>query len=145
MLAVKPFSSSFTNFRIIVVSLLIIATNATIEIYIYNSQNSNYLISYERLTVYLILATLGAATLFIILEHIKAWSSEMWRLIEPCLKGTRLMGHRVNKFEAEASSDSMRKSSFKASHSSFRGVYRDESEEMDAFYARMLKKEQLNK
>jgi hypothetical protein len=67
MLFVRPFVSKFTNFRIILVSLALIAANVAMEIYIYNSQNNNYLTFYEQLTIYLILATLAAATIFIIL------------------------------------------------------------------------------
>jgi hypothetical protein len=93
--------------------------------------HSSYLIFYEELTVYLIIAVLATALLFLLLEHLMSWSKEMWRLVKPCLKGTRLMGHRLAKAEIEYSSDTMRKSSgeFKASHSSsFRGeAFKSES------------------
>ena len=42
----------------------------------------------------------------------------MWSLIEPCLKGSRLMGHRAIKFSLSDTSSSMRKSdSFKGTKS----------------------------
>ena len=100
-LIVKPFTSKFTNFRIIVLSLGLIAANTSIGIYIHISQSNDYQIFYEELTAYIILGVLASATLFIILEHLLAWSREMWRLVEPCLKGTRLMGHRAARLSEE--------------------------------------------
>lgn len=130
MVIVRPFTSRFSNFRIIIVSLVLIAANISMLIYIYNSQANSYQISYERLTVYLVLAVIGSASLFIILQHIMAWSKQMWRLVQPCLKGTRLMGHRVARFDFDDPSESMRKSAFKISQTtSFRGeTYRNETE-----------------
>lgn len=56
--------------------------------------------------------------------------------------GTR----RVPAFELEMTNSNGQNSSFKMSHSSFKGGDRmDKEEEMDAFYARMLKKENVNK
>lgn len=46
MLAVKPFASKFTNFRIIFLSLGLIAANTSIGIYIRNSQDNNYQMFY---------------------------------------------------------------------------------------------------
>lgn len=46
MLAVKPFTSKFTNFRIIITSLGLIAANTSIGVYIYNSKNGNYQMFY---------------------------------------------------------------------------------------------------
>lgn len=102
MLIVRPFVSTFTNFRIILISLIMIAADVSIQIYIYNSLNNEYFTFYERLTVYLILGALASATLFIIIQHLKAWSKQMWRLLQPCLKGARLMGHRKNRFDFDS-------------------------------------------
>ena len=57
------------------------------------------------------------------------------------------MGTRnVPVFEPEESSDHMDRSEFKSSGSSFRSTKRvEDNEQMDAFYARMLKKENLKK
>lgn len=66
VVAVKPFISKFTNFRIIFLSLGLIAANTSIGIYIRNSQENNYQMFYEELTAYILLGVLGAATLFII-------------------------------------------------------------------------------
>ena len=42
----------------------------------------------------------------------------MWNLIEPCLKGSRLMGHRAIRFSLDDTNESMRKSdSFKGTKS----------------------------
>lgn len=46
MLAVRPFTSKFTTFRIIFISLGLIAANTTIGIYIRNSQDNNYQMFY---------------------------------------------------------------------------------------------------
>ena len=67
MIIVRPFASKFTNFRIIMVSLVLIAANVSMEIYIYNSQNNNYLTFYEELTIYLLLGSLASALLLIAL------------------------------------------------------------------------------
>lgn len=64
----------------------------------------------------------------------------MWRLVEPCLKGSRLMGTRMAQFDLNDTSEEV-KSSMKNSTNSFRGLKSSiQIEEIDAFYARMLKK-----
>jgi len=40
------------------------------------------------------LALLSAAVLFAVMEHLMSWKTEVWKLVEPYLKGARLMGTR---------------------------------------------------
>ena len=143
LIETRPFESTFTQFRLIVISLSFMATNVVLCIYLQLGTNDNYNILYEELTIYMMVGLLGLSTLFMFIEHLLAWRREIWKKIfEPCLKGTRLMGTRnVPVFEMETVSDRMEHSSFKMTSSNFKGMEEEkEEEEMDAFYARMLKK-----
>ena len=106
--------------------------------------DNNYIMTYEEIIIYLVLGLLAMTTIFAICEHVLAWRREIWKkCFEPCLKGARLIGTRnVPVFEVDMeSSDHMDRSSFKMSGSSFRSTKRvEDNEQMDAFYARMLKK-----
>jgi hypothetical protein len=144
LLAVRPFLSTYTNFRLVAVSIALLAGEIVMAMYLYYSGKNEYKYFYEQLTVYILLGVLSLAVLFAFLQHILAWKHELWRrLLEPCLKGTRLMGtRRAPVFTFEETSSGLDKT-MKISGASFRP--REEVEEMDAFYARMLKKETLNK
>lgn len=93
---VRPFLSTFTNFRLIAVALGLIIGEVIMSMYLYHSSNNDYRFFLEELIVYVMLGILGLSVVFAILQHILAWKHELWRRVfEPCLKGTRLMGTRV--------------------------------------------------
>lgn len=73
LLVVRPFESSFTNFRLVVISLALIATDVVMCIYLYQSMQGSYNLMYEKLVIFLVLSVLGMGVLFAFLEHLQAW------------------------------------------------------------------------
>jgi hypothetical protein len=146
VLIVHPFESTFTNLRIALLSLCFVGTSVVFCVYLKMADNNHYDILYEEIIIYLVLTLLALAFIFALAEHLLAWRREVWKVLEPCLKGTRLIGTRnVNVFQLDAENSNHMEHSFKMSSSSFRSTRRlEENEQMDAFYARMLKKENLN-
>lgn len=127
LLVVSPFQSSFTNFRLILMSLTATASHVIMCIYLYQSIAGNYSLFFEKLVVYLVLGTLASAVLFVCLEHFMAWRRQIWRKVfEPCLKGSRFMGtRRVPMFEMQASQRND-KTSMRMSKSNFSGYNKKE-------------------
>jgi hypothetical protein len=73
VLEVGPFQSTFTNARLIIVAGMFIGINVVCSIYVKMSMDNAYVFVYEEVMVYMIVALVGLAVLFAVLEHILAW------------------------------------------------------------------------
>ena len=116
----RPFLSSFTNFRLIVTSLLLFVAELTFTIYLYYSTKDQYKLVFEEATAYTLLVMMGFVMVMYIVQHIMAWKEEIWKLLEPCLKGSRLIGTRkMAQFDLAQSSDEMSRTLMKSTKRSF--------------------------
>ena len=73
VLEVGPFKSTFTNARLIIVAGMFIRINVVCSIYVKMSMDNAYVFVYEEVMVYMIVALVGLAVLFAVLEHILGW------------------------------------------------------------------------
>lgn len=81
MIVVRPFTSGFSNFRIIFMEILFLALNALMIYYCWKAQSSQYAQDFEFVGVILIVVILCFAVFAIFMEHLLSWKTEIWNKI----------------------------------------------------------------
>ena len=75
LIVVRPFISHFTNFRIIICSLILLVAEVCFTIYLYNASNGDYQVKYEEITTYILVVLVGTAFVLYTLQHIWVWKT----------------------------------------------------------------------
>lgn len=73
VIVVRPFRSTFTNVRLVIISLLLLAMDTIMCVYLSYKAMSVYLYVCELSLTILLLVVLVLAIVFCIVEHIYAW------------------------------------------------------------------------
>jgi hypothetical protein len=103
LLIVRPFQSVFTNFRIIALEFMLTVLNGIYCIYQYFASKNEYVGWLEKCVAVGVAVVLGAALLFGLVEHYRAWIYKVWELCDDCCLYFRLMGGSKKVFDAEES------------------------------------------
>ncbi len=139
LLIERPFYSVFTNIRLVCVELVFIAILVLMLIYLTKAADDNYDFNLEYLVIILVLMEICLMLLFVLLEHLNSWSREIRSVFEPCFRQFRLKGDR-KVYNDKEEEDTVHVETFV-----YKSNKRKNDDDRDAFYARMLKKENLNK
>lgn len=125
-------------------TMLFLVMEGVIGYYLYQSRKNVYVKSVEVAMVYLIGITLLLGVIFCVLEHVGSWKEELSAVIEPCLVYLRLRGVR-KVHDAVPNYNRKRENIKTVSEMPSENVSKVDTEEYDAFYMRMIKKEKVNR
>jgi len=125
-------------------TMMFLVMEGVIGYYLYQSRRNFYAKSVEVAMVYLVGITLLVGVVFSVLEHVGSWKEELSTVIEPCLVYLRLRG--VRKVHDVVPNHNKKRENIKTvSEIPSENVSKVDTEEYDAFYMRMIKKEKVNR
>lgn len=132
----KPFQSKLTQARIIVTEVLLIAIQCAFTLYQFYAQKLIYLNSIEFYLIIAVIVLLSFAIIFTLIEQYRIWKDSLSSLCEGCCLYFRLRGNSKRvEYKPEVEQNTIK----------VEEVKQEDIGEVDAFYARMLQKQALNK
>ena len=107
LVKVRPFQSTFTNIRLILIELLLLITNGIYAVYQYFANLHIYVSTLQMCILVGIICILTFSIIFSLIEHYKAWMHKIWRCCEDCCLSWRLKGPSTKIYDRQDQSSNI--------------------------------------